>query len=144
MIDGFERRKQHTSLPDFESRIEVLVQQGRLRMCEEVKIELQRNNLVRPWLKVQPDIVVPFDTLQQQVVIDITSRFPDFVDVITGDNAADPFLIALAKCRRWIVVTEEKSGSPAHPKIPHICNAFTPPVDCIKLERLMQLEGWLD
>lgn len=140
MIDGMARRKPLTSLPDFESRIEALIAQNRLRVPEEIRLELLRNSVIEPWLRRQKSFVEPFNATQQTVVIHIQTRFPDFVNTLTRQNEADPFLIALAKCRGYVLVTEERQKSTGLPNIPLICAALG--VQFINLEEMIRREGW--
>lgn len=59
--------------------------------------------------------------------------------ILSGRPAADPFVIAKAKCENAIVVTEETYKENAA-KIPNVCKHFE--IECINLEEFMQKENW--
>lgn len=59
--------------------------------------------------------------------------------LLQGGPFADPFIIAKAKVKRAVVVTEE--GKPPHgARIPNICEHFG--VDCMNLEGFLTQEDW--
>ena len=58
---------------------------------------------------------------------------------LKGSPVADPFVIACAKVRGGIVVTEEKH-KPNSAKIPTICHHFE--IECIDLEAFMARQEW--
>ena len=59
--------------------------------------------------------------------------------VLKGEPAADPFVIASAFVRKACVVTEE-TEKPNAVKIPNVCGHFG--IECTNLEGLMEKEGW--
>jgi len=59
--------------------------------------------------------------------------------ILSGRPAADPFVIAKAKCENAIVVTEEVYKENAS-KIPNVCKHFG--IECINLEDFMLKESW--
>ena len=55
----------------------------------------------------------------------VSWKISRFVDQNKTIPEADPFLIALAKCRAWTVVTSERpNNSPVKPKIPNVCKSL--------------------
>lgn len=68
---------------------------------------------------------VPLDGDQSQEVSSILGKFPGLVDKNKTTPQADPFIIALAKCRAWTLVTSERpNNSLVRPKIPNVCKSF--------------------
>ena len=78
----------------------------------------------------------------QQRVIQIMTKYPNFVDTRTGKNSGDPFVIALAlqHSPQLTVVTEENGGSDNRPAIPHVCGAVG--IKSMNLLGLIQSYGW--
>jgi len=75
--------------------------------------------------KVQQKMFIPLDSDQSREVSAILEKFPGLVDRNKTIPEADPFLIALAKCRAWTVVTSERpSNSSVRPKIPNVCKSL--------------------
>ena len=71
-----------------------------------------------------------------------TKNFKDMVrkkQLLEGKPVADPFIIASAKIRNGVVVTEER-GKKNSAKIPTICEHFKIPV--VNLEGFMTQEKW--
>lgn len=120
--------------------IEALIARGRLVAPEEVRIELSvKDDETFGWAKNQAGLFVPLDIGQLREVTLIANAFPGFVNDPKGKNRADPFVIALAKARRFRVVTQERPGSPDSPKMPLTCDHFGVPylrfLDMVRLER---------
>lgn len=67
--------------------------------------------------------------------------YPGLVNVKKNKGWADPFVIALAKCHGYTVVTEEGPGAAESPKIPLVCKQFGIP--CISLVSMIEREGWI-
>lgn len=88
---------------------------------------------------------VPLDEELQIEVAQIMGRFRRFVENRGGArqrSGADPFVIALAKLRGAVLVTQENpSGNIDKPKIPDVCNALAG-VKWINLLGFIQQEGW--
>ena len=121
--------------------IEQLIASGRLVAPEEVRIELERkDDDVFGWAKGISNLFISYDTHQMREVMLIANRFPLFVNNPKVKNRADPFVIALAKERGCIVVTEERPGSPDSPKIPFVCDHFRVPH--IRFLDIVRREGW--
>lgn len=61
----------------------------------------------------------------QNLVRSILLRFPDLVTGSRKSNSADPFVIALAKHRNCILVSDETMAGNGQPvKIPNVCIAY--------------------
>jgi len=55
-------------------------------------------------------------------------------------NGADPFVIATAQVMGLTVVTEEKGGTDAKPKMPSVCQVLGVP--CIDVLSFLRDQGW--
>lgn len=65
--------------------------------------------------------MVPMDDDQQQQAAHIIATFKSWIEPKSSRNNADPFVVALARARKLIVVSDETGGGPAKPKIPFVC-----------------------
>jgi hypothetical protein len=85
-------------------------------------------------------MVVDFNREQEEVVKEIMRDYPRLVSLRKNKGWADAFLIALARCEGFTVVTEEK-WSVDPPRIPYVCKQLTVP--CIDLGEMIDKEGWV-
>lgn len=108
--------------PSLWKQFEGLFEDGILVSHEEVLREISRkSDELAAWGEEWAQYFVSFDEQQERVLIDILTRFERLVMTGKTQNAADPFLIALASTTNTILITEEKPGSQAKPKIPDVC-----------------------
>lgn len=128
-------------------RIEALISDGKLCGPEIVREELDSvgTPALKSWAKSQSGLFVPLEPQLQGETAAIQSRYPELVDVKSGRESADPWVIALAKLRGWTVVSQETSASekrkpPKSYYIPDVCRHLGIP--CINLLGLMRKEGW--
>jgi hypothetical protein len=96
------------------------------------------------WLKERKDIVVPTSEVLAEAQT-IQNQFTGLRDPKAEFEEADPYVIALAKLRDGIVVTQETpAAEKRNPKrshfIPDVCRELGIP--CISLLGLMRREGW--
>ena len=136
--------------------LDVLIQQKTLISTREVWNELERQSVsseVLAWAKQNKQIFTTPNAAELQFVAQIF-RIAHFQSLIgeqqrlKGMPVADPFVIACAKIKSGIVVTEEgwmRSGTTLTPKpnaakIPNVCAHFKVP--CTNLEGFMQQQGW--
>jgi predicted nucleic acid-binding protein len=112
--------------------IEELFENGVIISSDEVIEEIKRgNDDLEEWVKVRKKFFFPSNEPIQIIVREILSQFSGLVTTPKKPNAADPFLIALAKQMSCTVVTEEnRSGIDTSPKIPNICSFYN--IECIK------------
>lgn len=111
----------------------------------EVLRELEkRDDELYKWVKEN----ISFHNLdyeQQEIVRNIMARFPNLVDINKPTPEADPFVIALAKSKNLITVTQEKyvniSGPKSKPQIPNVCEALN--VKWVPLIDLFREQGWV-
>jgi len=108
--------------------MEGLVNDGLLIAPSEVYRELGRKyeGDVQKWTRKHREMFVDLDEEQIKEVKAIQHTFPNLVDPNKTMPDADPFLIALARCRGgWVVVTlETVSKNIFKPKIPNVCEYF--------------------
>ena len=121
--------------------IEALVKAGRLRSVEEVRVELDaQDDDLSVWASHNESLFVPLESDIQVEARMILSRNRTLIDVNTQKGSADPFLIAAARVRGGVVVTEEKhSGGPNKVKIPDVCDVLG--VECITLLEVLKRNG---
>lgn len=127
-------------------RVETLITNGRLRAPALVREEIEAvgtAGLIQ-WVQDHSDIFVP----TAQVLGDaqaIQNQFPGLRDPKAEYEEADAYVIALARLRDGIVVTQETSAAEKRsPKrthfIPDVCRELGVP--CISLLGLIRREGW--
>ena len=127
--------------------MEGFARDGTIISTREVLNELKRgspNLAVDGWVEANKSIFMTPGVAELQFVRTIlqTKTFSESIgqkQILAGTPVADPFVIAAAKNRGAIVVTEEKD-KPNSPKIPTICKHFN--IQCINLEQFMQSQGW--
>lgn len=126
--------------------VDVLIGEGRWLAPELVQEELAAVGTAElaAWAKARPQMFVPLaDVLADALAIQ--ARFPGLKDPKAEYEEADSYVIALAKLRDGIVVTQETSAAEKNkPKrthfIPDVCRELGLP--CISLLGLMRREGW--
>jgi hypothetical protein len=90
-------------------------------------------------------LFLTLDTLVQVEAASIESRYPDLLDPKSPHQSADAYVIALAKVKDGVVVSQEtsaaekKSAKRTH-YIPDVCRDLGVP--CINLLGLMRREHW--
>jgi len=126
----------------FWDRLDRLAAAGRALVTDEVFQEMsKKEDGLYQWLRARPHMIVPHTEDIQQCVSEILGTHPLLIKA-TGTNrsGADPFVIALARCRTAQVISQERFGSDQRPKIPDVCRAYSVP--CERLKQLITLEGW--
>lgn len=89
----------------------------------------------------QEQVVVALDEEIMAGTKEVLAEFPRFAGEMRGRNKADPFVIATAKARGFVVVTEEGSrGTKNRPKIPLACQHFE--VECMTVLDYIEERGW--
>jgi len=123
--------------------VEELVKDGQLIAPRQVHEEIKKqDDGLTEWSKEHRDMFEKPTKNQIQTMKDILQEYPDLVDQEKTSPEADPFLIAQARCRDWIVITSEQSRSNpnASPKIPDVCENYD--VECYDLVQFFREEGW--
>jgi hypothetical protein len=125
-----------------------LVVAGELISTREVWRELQLGNpneTVNIWLNERKNKIFTMpDSNELEFVAKILSvrHFQTLIGEkqrLKGTPVADPFIIACAKIRGGVVVTEERAKDNSA-KIPNVCEYFE--IECIDLEQFMARQGW--
>ena len=95
----------------------------------------------KKWSRAQAGLYIPLDNAQIAEAQAILRQFANLVDVVTGSSSADPFVIALAKMQKHVLVTEERwTNSPKKTKIPNVCAHYGVPY--IPVLELIRREKW--
>ena len=126
LLDGWVRHYPPDVFPSLWSHVEEMIRTGELLSPDEVLSELsQKDDAVFQWAKTNAAMFVPLDEDIQRATQEILDVFPRLVGAMKDRNRAAPFVIALAKVKEAIVVTEEKSiGTRDRPRIPIVCDHF--------------------
>lgn len=127
-------------------KVDSLMSEGRflaLTLVEEELGAVGTAELVA-WAKARPQVFVPLEDVLAEA-LSIQGRFPGLKDPKAEFEEADAYVIALAKLRDAVVVTQETPASEKrNPKrthfIPDVCRELGLP--CIGLLGLMRREGW--
>jgi hypothetical protein len=128
--------------PSVWAQIENLIRVGDLKASPMVLVELERQeDDLHEWAAVKPEMFIDLDEAQQQEVREIMVSHAGILQPGEDRVNADPFVIALARCRGLVVVSEERrSGNLNTPKIPNVCAARG--IRCVNLLGLMTDLGW--
>jgi hypothetical protein len=124
------------------SRVEELIDAGRLRAPKAVFDEIRPGDDCHEWARAQDDLFVEESVRIQRIVRRLMATHYDPLKPLKGINGADPFVIAMAidGGRHWSVVADEHPGSLENRKIPFVCNAER--VRCMTFQQMMLTEGW--
>jgi hypothetical protein len=135
-----ERYCPHDVFETFWKKIESLISEGVIISSDEVLEEINRgdDSLVE-WAKGHKGMFIASNEVIQREVRQILRSFPKLVISSKKANEADPFVIALAKTRNAIVVSEEKEHGLTNPKIPDVCKELGIP--CIRLTEFYHKAG---
>lgn len=97
---------------------------------------------LRRWLRERIAAVAETSVEEMEIVRGIAERYPAWVQ--GAKNAADPFVIAAAKTRRAVVVTDERpsgrSTEDRNLRIPTVAAELD--VECILPTELIRRRGW--
>jgi hypothetical protein len=122
-IDWLERYYPPAAFPAIVTKVDELIDDGRLFLTEEVWFEVQaKDEAAKDWCTPRKDkLIVPTDEAVAIEVRSILETHKRLVMNLKNRNRADPFVIAVAKLKRAIVVTGENGGNENRPKIPYVC-----------------------
>lgn len=143
LIAAWSERYPIKHFPGFWNRLDQLILDGRLLSPDEVKREItKKSDGLWDWVKARKGLFVELDLDVQKSAREVLKQFPELTKHLPDRNSADPFVIALARCRRYTVVTEESpGGSPKRPRIPLVCAHYD--VAWLNLLQLVQAENWV-
>lgn len=133
------------NFPSFWKNLDALIKAGLVTCPKAVLTELEKkdDDLLK-WAKGHAKtLIVDHDSSIQGVVSSIMADpvLQKLVDVNRDRSAGDPFVVATAKSRSLILVTQEDYGKKAAVKIPNVCDALG--VKHIKLVDLIVAEKWI-
>ena len=127
-------------------QVDVLIAAKRFFAPALVKEELSAVGTgdLNAWAKSRPAIFVPTGDLLTEAQA-IQNAFPGLLDPKAEFEEADAYVIALAKLREGIVITQETpAAEKRNPKrthfVPDVCREMGIP--CFNLLGLMRREGW--
>jgi hypothetical protein len=124
LIDGIERFYPPRNFPALWDNFDRLIDQGRLRISEEAWREaIAVDAPLKDWCldptRNRSRCVYRTTAEVAAIVGQIGADYPQWVKQ-GGKNGADPFVIAVAEVDDWTVISGEKDGGPANPKIPYV------------------------
>jgi hypothetical protein len=131
------------------TKIDGLISVSRFLAPALVREELENTALSTAdlilWSKQRSQVLVPLEEVLQEG-LSIMGRFPGLNDPKSEYDEADAYVIALARLRNGIVVTQETpAAEKRNPKrthfIPDVCRELGVP--CINLLGMMRREGWV-
>jgi predicted nucleic acid-binding protein len=107
---------------DLWEKIETLFRDGVIISSDEVIEEIKRgNDELENWARARKKSFYPSTEPVQILVREILKQFSGLVMSAKKANAADPFIVALARQMACTVVTEEnRGGNGSSPKIPNV------------------------
>ena len=143
LLDAWNRNYPPDVFPQLWRDLATAIIAGAVVAPEEVGVELaKKDDSLHRWAKKQRGLFCDLDDEQQRGVIEVLGRFPRLIDTRRGRSGADPFVVALARQRGYVVVTgENNDGSVEKPKIPTVCTAFN--VRCVKTLEFIRERRWV-
>ncbi len=135
------------NFPSFWQQWDELVGNGMITSVREVKRELDNrdsNDFLQAWIK-QNKAIFSTPSSEELMVVQQILAIPHFQPLIgtqatlRGTPVADPFVVAAAKVKEGVVITEERL-KPNAAKIPNVCEYFKVP--CTNLEGFMSQQNW--
>jgi hypothetical protein len=128
--------------PTLWANIEQMIAAGSIRAVDVVRDELgRRDDATRAWAAAQEGLFVILDEDVQAATSETLAAHPKLMGRGGGRNAADPFVIGLARAHGGIVVTKETPTSNLErPRIPDVCGAVG--IRCINLIGFIRDQGW--
>ncbi len=124
IIEAWERRYPITIFLPLWNRLDEMISDGQILVCEEVFRELEKKeDGAYLWFKDRKDDArVAIDENTMAKVTEILAVFPRMVNATKGRSGADPWVVATAILNNAAVVTEESRRR--EPRIPFVCEHF--------------------
>lgn len=143
LIGAWEERYPLENFPKFWTFFEKLIDDGRVCAPSPVLDETgKKSKELHKWLADHDGLFIDLDEPIQREAKAILAQHPRLVMAKKERFAADPFVIATARVRGLIVLTEEgPTGKLQRPNIPDVCNAFG--LEYMNLIRLIRAEAWV-
>jgi len=142
-IECWSGRYRRTTFTGLWSNIEGMVAASEVCSPEEVLNEVKKKeDGLHAFLNGEKEkVIVPLDEEIMEGTREILAEFPRLAGQMRGRNKADPFVMATAKARKIVVVTEEGArGNRNRPKIPLVCEHFG--IECINVLDYIEQQGW--
>jgi hypothetical protein len=131
-----------------EKSIVGLIASGTCAAVELVKEEIDAVGTpgLRSWVANQTGLFMPMTPEIQIEAAAIEASYPELMDPKGLNESADAYVIALAKLKGWLVVSQETSVQEKHrPRrsyfIPDVCRDLGIP--CVNLLGMMRREKWV-
>lgn len=131
-----------------ESKIEGLIASGTCAAVQLVRVEIDAVGTpgLRAWAAKHAGLFLPLSPEVQIEAAAIEASYPELMDPKGLNESADAYVIALAKLKSGIVVSQETSVQEKHrPRrsyfIPDVCRDLGLP--CINLLGMMRREKWV-
>jgi Domain of unknown function (DUF4411) len=142
LMHASQRHYPMDTFPTFWAKMEGLVSASRIVAPDEVLREVEKkDDVLKSWCKKNGRLFHPLDQEVQTAASEILDAFPRLVDDRPEKGQADPFVVALARQRDLVVVTQESpTKSNVRCKIPEVCKHYK--VKCIPLLELIRTEKW--
>jgi predicted nucleic acid-binding protein len=141
LIECWSRSYPPDVFPGLWLKLDELIANQEVLCPDEVRVELARqDDDLAKWVKARPHLFVPLDEAVQRATSEVLALHPLLMKATKNRNGADPFIIATARVRNLTVVTEEKGGTSAKPKIPSVCDALSVP--CVNVLSFLRDQGW--
>ena len=145
-LKQYYRRKVFSGVWD---KIEEMVRADRLIAPDEVRREIEKDDVLGPWAKKNKKMFRKLDQEQTDTAKDVITLFPNLAKPGKFGPAADPFVVTLARLEvrrasssllqqesRCVVVTDERHTH----RIPVACKHYN--LSCVSLVDLFDREGW--
>ncbi len=125
-IGGWHRLYPPEHFPSLWDRLADLIGDGRILAPKEVLFEAERKeDALHAWLRQRKNLFVEATEELQVEVAEVQRRFPGLTDPERRRGQADPYVIALARIKGAVVVTDEKRERKRKPiTIPKACEAL--------------------
>ena len=142
LIGAWVRTYPPDHFPNFWDNLDATAQRGRIVVPEEVVAELKaKQDELLTWVRDREEwLKAPTTRAVMERMRVVLREHPGLTRPGTGRDRADPFVIATAWELGMTVVTEERGGSEAKPKIPSVCRSLG--IDCLSVVDLIRREGW--
>src|SRR3954454_12126651 len=107
MLNGRRDLLPPATFPTLWGKVEEMIANGSIRSVDLVRDELSvREDAVHEWAKAQVGLFVPLTVDVQRAVREVLEQHARILGIGSGRSGADPFVIALARVHRGVVVTE--------------------------------------
>ena len=123
LVHGWQRVYPRNHFPSFWERVDDLIASGRLISPMDVFHELQKkDDDLFAWAKERKEAVFhEVEIPVQEELKAVLKAYPRILDTRKQRDGADPVVIAMAKQKCAIVVTQEgPTGKPSKPHIPDV------------------------